>query len=482
MDQPELSGCVLVCGLGQVGFRVVQLLLLMGEDVHVLSRESREDFVERVRSLGAKIEFGDARTDTHLVRAGIHKARCLIACTDSDLTNVEIALDAARLNPGIRIVVRLFDQTLASRLEAALGVHKALAMSRLAAPAFAAAALGESIRGSFVFQNIRFVVSHEMEPQEKDILLSRDDFEKTSAPKIRQNRLKYWLTHMNPLNTWRFIAGIVRSTSPQLKAVAVGILVLNLISIGVFQFGMHLSMIDAFYFVITTVTTTGYGDITPRESETWVKLYVCLMMLLGSAGVATLYSIMTDYIVSARFDQLMGRQRATEIDHVIVVGLGNVGYRTVNELHNIGLEVVVIDQKIENEFRNLVDRKVQTIVGDGRDAEVLKRAGVHSATAVISCTQDDATNLSVALSAKTINPNVRVVVRLFDDAFAAKAQAHLGLDAALSASRIAAPNFVGAALYPDSLLSYVRGKQFFVVVPNAGGGFDILERELAEPC
>lgn len=482
MDQPELSGCVLVCGLGQVGYRVVQLLLLMGEDVHVLSRESREDFVERVRSLGAKIEFGDARTDTHLVRAGIHNARCLIACTDSDLTNVEIALDAVRLNPGIRIVVRLFDQTLASRLEAALGVHKAMAMSRLAAPAFAAAALGESIRGSFVFEGTPFVVSHTLEPQEQDVLLSRDEFEKSGVQKFKPNSLKQSLRHLNPLHSWRFVTGVFLSTSPQLKAVAVGILVLNLISIGVFQFGMHLSLIDAFYFVITTVTTTGYGDITPKDADLWIKLYACMMMLLGSAGVATLYSIMTDYIVSARFDQLMGRQRATEVDHVVVVGLGNVGYRTVNELHNIGLEVVLIDQNVENEFRNLVERRVQTIVGDGRDVEVLKRAGVDSATAVIACTQDDATNLSVALSAKTLNPKVRVVVRLFDDVFAAKAQAHLGLDAALSASRIAAPNFVGAALYPDSLLAYVRGKQFFVVVPKPGGGFEILERELAEPC
>lgn len=480
MDQPELNGAVLVCGLGQVGYRVAQLLLLLGETVHVLSRESREDFVERVRSLGAKIEFGDARTDTHLIRAGIHQARCLIACTDSDLTNVEIALDAIRLNPSIRIVVRLFDQTLASRLEAALGVHKAMAMSRLAAPAFAAAALGESIRGSFVFDGVPFVVSHKVEPKEQDVLLSREDFERTGAPRGKPRRLKQLLNHLNPVNTWRFLLGVIRSTSPQLKAVAIAIAILNLVSVVVFQWRMNLSMVDAFYFVITTVTTTGYGDITPKAADDWVKLYVCLMMLLGSAGVATLYSILTDYIVSTRFDQLMGRQKATEIDHVIVVGLGNVGYRTVNELRNIGLEVVVIDQKVENEFRNLVDRRVQTIVGDGRDIEVLKRAGVLRATAIISCTQDDATNLSVALSAKTLNPSVRVVVRLFDDAFAAKAQAHLGLDAALSASRIAAPNFVGAALYPNSLLSYVRGKQFFVVLPKAGGGFEILERTLAE--
>jgi len=92
---------------------------------------------------------------------------------------------------------------------------------------------------------------------------------------------------------------------------------------------MDLSLVDAFYFVGTTVTTVGYGDITPLKASPALKLYAVLLMLFGSATLATLTSILTAFVVTERFEKLLGRRRVPSEGHVVVVGLGNVGNRTL---------------------------------------------------------------------------------------------------------------------------------------------------------
>ena len=99
------------------------------------------------------------------------------------------------------------------------------------------------------------------------------------------------------------------------------------LSVFVFRFGMNLSFVDAVYFLITTVTTVGYGDYNLRESGPALKLYGALVMLLGSATIATLYSILTDFVVSTRFEQLGGRRRLPDGEPIVVDGqvVGAIG-------------------------------------------------------------------------------------------------------------------------------------------------------------
>ena len=91
-------------------------------------------------------------------RSGVDSARAVIAVTDEDMANVSIALDARRMNQSAAVVVRVFDQALAARLEPALGLSRALSTSALAAPAFAAAALGGMVRGAFDCDGQGFVI------------------------------------------------------------------------------------------------------------------------------------------------------------------------------------------------------------------------------------------------------------------------------------------------------------------------------------
>ena len=470
------------------------LLARLGEDVTVVTLEPREEFIEQVTEVGCKVIIGDARNEKYLVQAGITDAAAAIVCMDDDLANIEVALDARRLNSAVRVVVRVFDQNLARRLEDTLGVNRALAMSLVSAPAFAAAALGESVRGAFFVDNDSYVVGHidrvlletsgpdcshlaiHTDPGRDwvEILCGQADFallagrpKPPAAPRARA----LWravLAALDPRSIGRTLLAIWNNAPLPLKGVALTILLLSVVSVFVFHFAMHLSPIDSIYFVVTTVTTVGYGDITPKESTDWLKLYGCLLMLLGSASVATLYSIITDFVVSLKFDQVLGRTRVSSVEHVIVVGLGGVGYRTVNELRHLKLEVVAIDLKAGAEYRTFIDKDVSFVAGDARDPETLRRAGIDQATAVLALTENDAVNLSIGLVAKQLKPDVRCVLRLFNAQFADKVRGAMEIDTALSASRIAAPSFVGAALYDDALFCYVDRNRFIAVRRGQG--------------
>jgi Trk K+ transport system NAD-binding subunit len=140
---------VVVCGVGKVGYRVILELLKLGREVVAVERNPEGRFVEKVKALGVPILAADARRSETLVQASVERADAIIPCTDDELANLDIALDARELNPGIQVVMRMFDADLAQRVEKGFGLQTAFSTSALAAPIFAAATMRVDIRHSF---------------------------------------------------------------------------------------------------------------------------------------------------------------------------------------------------------------------------------------------------------------------------------------------------------------------------------------------
>lgn len=139
------SNHVVICGLGRVGFRVMQQLLDLGEEIVAVERKPDSRFVEQARALDVPVIIGDAREPFWLEKAGVERAAALIACTEDDLTNLDIALDARRRNPQIKAVVRMFDPNLAEKVKDGFNISAVYSTSALSAPFFVAAATQRSI-------------------------------------------------------------------------------------------------------------------------------------------------------------------------------------------------------------------------------------------------------------------------------------------------------------------------------------------------
>ena len=143
------SDHVIVCGVGKLGYRVVLQLLKFGQSVVAIDQDPNKAFIPLVRQMDVPVIFGDGRLREVLHSAGIDRASAIVCCTQDDLANLDIALDAREINPRIKVVLRMFDAELASKIERGFGIHTAFSASALAAPAFAAAATRAHIDYSF---------------------------------------------------------------------------------------------------------------------------------------------------------------------------------------------------------------------------------------------------------------------------------------------------------------------------------------------
>jgi Trk K+ transport system NAD-binding subunit len=140
---------IVVCGLGRIGYRVVKELTRRGEQVIGIESDEEDPFLEEITQMGVPVLMGDARQEEMLEKARIRRASSIVACTANDLTNLAVALEAREFNPDIKVVLRMFDADLASRVQRGFQIHTAFSTTALAAPSFAAAATRAPIEQSF---------------------------------------------------------------------------------------------------------------------------------------------------------------------------------------------------------------------------------------------------------------------------------------------------------------------------------------------
>jgi voltage-gated potassium channel len=138
---------------------------------------------------------------------------------------------------------------------------------------------------------------------------------------------------------------------------------------------------------------------------------------------------------------------STYINHVIVLGVGHVGLRVARSLVQMGFEVVAIEVELGQDQESELKRLgVPVIVSDGRSVDALIKAGLREAQSLVVCTADDHVNLEATLRARDLNPDVRIVVRMWDDRYSQQLKRFLGVRSVMSASELSAPAFAGAAV------------------------------------
>jgi Trk K+ transport system NAD-binding subunit len=147
-DPSVFGGHVVVIGLGNVGTRVVEQLHDLGVPVICVEIDENARGVARARQLGVPVVIGDATRDETLRTVSVANARSLLLLTSSDVVNLETALQGREQREDLRVVLRVFDDDLAERVEERLGLATSRSVSRLAAASFAAAMLERQVIGT----------------------------------------------------------------------------------------------------------------------------------------------------------------------------------------------------------------------------------------------------------------------------------------------------------------------------------------------
>jgi Trk K+ transport system NAD-binding subunit len=207
-------------------------------------------------------------------------------------------------------------------------------------------------------------------------------------------------------------------------------------------------LVSAVYLVLTM------AFLQPSVSFPHHPLLQIFFFIMPLIGVGTLAQGLADFGIllfnrRARSKEWEMAVASTFSNHTILVGLGHLGYRVVEKLHAMDESVVVIELNPSADlFTSVQKRGIPIIQDDATRPPALEAAGVERARTIVLCTQNDALNLKVAVKARSLNPKIQVVVRIFDDDFADSLQKQFGF-IALSATAMAAPAFAAAAAGAD---------------------------------
>jgi voltage-gated potassium channel len=178
------------------------------------------------------------------------------------------------------------------------------------------------------------------------------------------------------------------------------------------------SFIDALYMTIITITTLGYAEIFQLGHIG--RIFTMFIAIIGIGSMFYILGTLMENLFILQLDNYRGKRKMQKkidelYDHIIVIGLGRVGKRAVNELKEKQEHFVVIDNKITDEKSSETSNQFNCIKGDATDDGTLVSAGITRARALMVTTANSATTVFVVLSAKVLNPDIFIVARCDND-------------------------------------------------------------------
>ncbi len=211
------------------------------------------------------------------------------------------------------------------------------------------------------------------------------------------------------------------------------------------------SWIDALYMTVITLTTVGFTEIVDLTGHPGGRIFTVVLILVGMGGVLYFVSTATAFVLEGQLGHVFWRRRMEKLvkdleNHLIVCGSGGTAIYTADELAAVKRPVVVICEDPER-LRQIRSELPDTpiIQGDPTREDVLESAGVSRAAGIAACTRSDKDNLIVTLTARQLNPEIRIVSRVSDISGENRVQ-KVGADSVVS------PHFIGALRIASELI------------------------------
>ncbi len=466
---------IIVCGLGCTGYKIYSLLQQQGAEVLGIS--------DRPITLQSqeKVIIGDARSPAILTKAGIRKAHTLVLANDDDAFNLAILTQAKVLNPKIRIINRLLNQTLGERLDRTLTEHYSMSVAALAAPIFTFAALGNKAIGHLQLFNHTWPIHEEVIDQDhpwlgkplcelwnnpgrmliyylpvkgeidlvsavitKKTLQFGDRLIIGTKPTLRHKRRFWWQKIIKAITN---LPRYQHYTRPVIVVTLCLFLMVFLATAIYVSVNLNTSIVDALYFSVGMITGAGGQEEVAEQAPDTIKVFTAIMMIVGAGAIGICYALINDFVLGSRLKQAWDAAKLPKSNHHIVCGLGGIGIQIVKQLQSQGHDVVAIESDPNNRFIHCArSLGVPVMIEDASLATTLKAVNSSQANSLITVSSNDMANLEIALSAKAVAPYIKTIVRSYDPQFAQSMQEVFQFDHVLSPLELSTYPFAAAAL------------------------------------
>ncbi|MGF1457453.1 MAG: potassium channel family protein [Leptolyngbyaceae cyanobacterium] len=482
---------IIVCGLGNTGYRVFTLLQRQGVQVVGISDHPiGED----------NVIVGDLRSPEVLIKAGIHDASALLLMGSDDALNLAILTQARVLNPRIRIINRLLNARLGSRLDQTLAYHVSMSVSALAGPIFAFAALGNTAIGQIdlmdrnwpMFEEHidanhpwngaflkhlwdnrdRMLIYYSAATQKVDLVsaVMHDHQLKTGDRLIIATRPTP--SRINRLTLGRrfksLFAGLTQFRRQSQAALLITFVLFLLIAASTLIYisvNFDVAIPDALYFTVGMLTGAGGHEEVAEQAPVAIKIFTAVMMLVGAGVIGVFYALLNDLVLGSHFHQVWNAVQLPQRHHYIVCGLGGVGFQIAKQLKRSGHDVVAIERDPQGRFvKSARAMKIPVLLADASLPDTLNDARITTAAALLAVTSHDTDNLEIALAAKSLAHQLPIVVRNQDPDFARQVQQVFEFEQVMSPTELAAASFAAAALGGQVLGSGITGNSLWVAL------------------
>jgi voltage-gated potassium channel len=227
----------------------------------------------------------------------------------------------------------------------------------------------------------------------------------------------------------------------------VGLFILFASGIGGYMLIEGWGAFDSFYQVVITLSTVGYQEVYPMTDKG--RFFTSMLILLRVGNFAFLVGSFTQVLVEGRLQSIWGKHRVIKSieklkGHIIVCGYGRIGSIVVREIVKEDLPVVVVERDIDQEEK-LEESGIFHLMGDATSDDLLMKAGLMKAKALISALSEESQNVYVALTARQLNPDLYIVARADEDS-------HISRLKMAGADRVLMPHTLGGMRMAQSVL------------------------------
>ena len=468
---------LIVCGDGPLSYRITEeLTSRYGERVTVILPSRRRNYGPQISTLeGVRVLEHPELSSQAFTDADVQSARALAVVWQDDVGNLHAGLRATELNPGLRLVLAIFNRRLGEHIRMLFPDCTVLSGTAMSAPSFVAAALGEPAPSHVRVQRRTLYVARPADVAPGAVICSlatpTDDHEgpRLLPPGSGPADLVLAVADGTPRNP------LTRRRNPAMAAAG---LLRRLVW---HKFGMV-------FTALLAVIGVGFGLLATRYSISNM-VYLGLMDLTGSAltspadsgaektaqvlltvdGMAFI-PVITAIVVGARLTGSVRRAPRPPGGHVIVVGLGNVGTSVTGQLHDLGFDVVCVDNNPGAAGIPMARQLgLPVVIGDAFREETLRAANLETCLALVSVTSSDIVNLETTLTARALRDDLRIVLRLTDDDLAERMQKTTGNIISRSVPYLAAPAFAAAMLEHQVLRTIAVGRHVLLIADVRAG-------------
>jgi len=216
------------------------------------------------------------------------------------------------------------------------------------------------------------------------------------------------------------------------------------------------SLLDCAYMTAITLTTVGYGEVIDVGSAPFGREFTMMILALGLGTTVYVTSALTTFLVEGQLEHIRSRRKMKKLlegltDHVIVCGIGAAGARAVEEFKTTRTPVCAIDGDADRlGHLQRLHPEVPVIEGDATTDDVLSEAGIDRARGIVCCLHDDKDNLFLAVSARQLNPRLRIVTRGENLASVEKLR-RAGADAVVTPATIGGLRLASEMIRPETV-------------------------------